>query len=54
MPDSGSPLPRSQDFITDEQKALDERARLASLQSAQISASAVAEDLREKARWRPG
>ncbi|GAA5930369.1 hypothetical protein JCM3775_004370 [Rhodotorula graminis] len=42
------------DFITDEQKALDERARLASLQRDQISASDVAEDLREKARWRPG
>jgi len=43
-----------QDFITDEQRVLDEQARLASLHSAQLSASDVAEDLREKARWRPG
>ncbi|TNY23763.1 hypothetical protein DMC30DRAFT_278875 [Rhodotorula diobovata] len=42
------------DFITDEQRVLDEQARLASLHSAQLSASDVAEDLREKARWRPG
>ncbi|BGP36235.1 transcription elongation factor TFIIS [Rhodotorula kratochvilovae] len=42
------------DFLTDERKALDEKARLASLQSAQISALDVAEDIRNKALWRPG
>lgn len=43
-----------QDFCSDEQKALNEKARQTSLQSAQISSSSVAEDLREKAMWRPG
>ncbi|GAA6047491.1 hypothetical protein JCM3770_005773 [Rhodotorula araucariae] len=42
------------DFLTDERKALDEKARLASLQSAQISAYSVALDMKAKAMWRPG